>query len=428
MSKLQNIKNAYDETQFALIGTAILNKDRFYDLMEYPDDIFTYPMSNIYQAMKSLNAAEMELDIYSVTNYLKHNDDKFNTDFLLSIYEMPTVTNYRYLLESALHERNKKLVADYAKDLFARCQSRDLEYKQFLDEVINIKDIVSEQFNKKYLPLKDEMYSLHTDNGLRYFKTGIDKIDEKIVGLFQGRFYILAASPGAGKSTLARQISYRKRFLFFTLEMTKQEILANIIMQYSGIASWKILADKLTDTEKDIVVKVKKNLEDSMHFTIIDDVYDVNQIITITKSKHKRGEIDGVIIDYIQLCSGAKGENQNIKIGYISRSFKMLAQQLKIPVVGLSQFSRGSDKEDRQPELTDLRDSGSLEQDANCVIFLHTKKEDRLKDICPVNIIVAKNRGGRVGIIKDLEFRKSESRITDLEHETDYSKTSYIHN
>lgn len=416
-----------DSNQMALIGTAILNKDRFYDLLEYPEDIFTYPVSNVYKAMKALNDAEMELDLYSITNYLRHNDDKFNTDFLLSIYEMPTVTNYRYLLETALHERNKKLVSDYAKDLFARCQSRDLEYKQFLDEVVNIKDIVNEQFNKKYVPLKDEMYSLHTDNGLRYYKTGIEKIDEKIVGLFQGRFYILAASPGAGKSTLARQIAYKKRFLFFTLEMTKQEILANIIMQYSGIPSWKILADILTDIEKDIIVKIKKQLEETMHFTIIDDIFDITQIINITKSKHKRGEIDGVIIDYIQLCSGAKGENQNIKVGYISRMLKMTSQQLKIPIIGLSQFSRGSDKEDRQPELTDLRDSGSLEQDANCVIFLHTKKDERLKDICPINIIVAKNRGGRVGIIKDLVFKKSESRITDLEHETNFDKMSYTH-
>ena len=416
-----------DENQMALIGTAILNKDRFIDLMEYPDDIFTYPLSNIYQVMKSLHNSEMELDIYSITNYLKHNDDTFNTDFLLSIYQQPTVTNYRYLLETALHERNKKLVSDYATDLYKRCQTRDLSYKDFLDEVINIKDVVSEQFNKKYVPLKDEMYSLHTENGLKYYKTGIENLDEKITGLFQGRFYILAASPGAGKSTLARQISYKKRFLFFTLEMTKQEILANIIMQYSGIPSWRILTDRLSDTEKDIIVKIKKNLESTMHFTIIDDVYDINHMITIAKSKHKRGEIDGVIIDYIQLCSGAKGENQNIKIGYISRQLKMLSGQLKIPVVGLSQFSRGSDKEDRQPELTDLRDSGSLEQDANCVIFLHTKKEERLKDLCPINIIVAKNRGGRVGIIKNLIFKKAESQITSLEPESDFSKTSYIH-
>jgi len=417
-----------DETQMALIGTAILNKDRFIDLLEYPEDIFTYPMSNVYKAMRQLHDSDMELDLYSVTNYLKHNDDKFNTDFLLSIYEMPTVVNYKYLLESALHIRNKKLVSDYAKDLFSRCQSRDLEYKDFLDQVINIKDVISEQFNKKYVPLKDEMYSLHTENGLKYYKTGIDKLDEKIVGLFQGRFIIIAASPGAGKSTLARQISYKKRFLFFTLEMTKQEILANIIMQYSGIPSWKILADLLTDAERDTIVKVKKNLETTMHFTIIDDVYDINQIINITKSKHKRGEIDGVIIDYMQLCSGAKGENQNIKIGYISRQLKMLSGQLKIPVIGLSQFSRGSDKEDRQPELTDLRDSGSLEQDANCVIFLYTKKEERLKDICPVSIIVAKNRGGRVGVIKDLVFKKALSQITDLEHETNFEKMDYIHN
>jgi len=353
MDTLKNIKNSFDETQFALIGTAILNKERFFDLMEYPEDIFTYPMINVYRSMKALHENEMELDIYSITSYLQHNDDKFNTDFLLSIYQMPTVTNYRYLLETALHARNKKIISDYATDLFNRCQSRDLEYKDFLDQVVNIKDLISEQFNKKYVPLKDEMYSLHTDNGLKYYKSGIDRLDEKIVGLFQGRFIIIAASPGAGKSTLARQISYKKRFLFFTLEMTKQEILANILMQHSGIESWRILADKLTDNEKDIIVKVKKNLEQIMHFTIIDDVYDITQIINITKSKHKKGEIDGMILDYIQLCGGAKGENQNIKIGYVSRQLKMLAQQLKIPVIGLSQFSRGSDKDDRQPELTE---------------------------------------------------------------------------
>lgn len=416
-----------DETQMALIGTAILNKDRFIDLLEYPEDIFTYPMINIYRAMKSLHESEMELDIYSITNYLKHNDNKFNTDFLLSIYEMPTVVNYKHLLETALHIRNKKLVSDYAIDLFNRCQSKSLEYKDFLDELIKIKDLISEQFNKKYVPLKDEMYYLHTENGLRYYKTGIDKLDDKIVGLFQGRFTIIAASPGAGKSTLARQISYKKRFLFFTLEMTKQEILANIIMQYSGIPSWKILADLLSDEERNTIVKVKKYLEQSMHFTIIDDVYDINQIINITKSKHKRGEIDGMVLDYIQLCSGAKGESQNIKVGYISRSLKMLSGQLKIPVIGLSQFSRGSDKDDREPELTDLRDSGSLEQDANTVIFLYTKKEDRLKDVCPVCLIVAKNRGGRVGKIKDLIFKKAISQITDVEHETKFDKLSYIH-
>jgi len=417
-----------DETQMAIIGTAILNKDRFIDLLEYPEDIFTYPMINIYKAMKSLHESEMELDIYSVTKYIEHHDDKFNTDFLLSIYQMPTVVNFKYLLESALHVRNKKIVSDYATDLFNRCQSRDLEYKDFLDQVINIKDLISEQFNKRYIPLREEMYSLQAENGLRYYKTGIDKLDEKIVGLFQGRFTIIAASPGAGKSTLVRQISYKKRFLFFTLEMSKQEILSNIIMQYSGIPSWKILAEKLSDSEKDTVVKIKKNLEQSMHFTVIDDIYDITQIINITKSKHKRGEIDGMILDYIQLCSGAKGENQNIKIGNISRSLKMCAQQLKIPVIGLSQFSRGSDKDDREPELTDLRDSGSLEQDANTVIFLHTKKEDRLKDVCPVTFIVAKNRGGRVGKIKDLIFKKSLSQITDLEHETNFDKMNYIHN
>lgn len=420
-------KFTIDETQMALISTAILNKDRFFDLMEYPEDIFTYPISKIYSAMKELHNQDMEIDLYSITNYLKHTDEKFNTDFLLSIYQMPTVTNYKHLLETALHVRNKKLVSGYAIDLFNRCQSKDLEYKEFLDEVIHIKDLVSEQFNKKYVPLRDEMYSFQNEKGLRYYKTGIYKLDEKIVGLFQGRFTIIAASPGAGKSTLARQISYKKRFLFFTLEMTKQEILANIIMQYSGIPSWKILADRLSDEEKNIMSKIKKNLEQSMLFTLIDDIYDINQIITIIKSKHKKGEIDGAVIDYIQLCSGAKGESQNIKIGYISRSLKMLSGQLKIPVIGLSQLSRGSDKDDREPELTDLRDSGSLEQDANTVIFLHTKKEDRLKDICPVNLIVAKNRGGRVGKIKDLIFKKSLSMITDAEHETNFDKMNYIH-
>ena len=411
-----------DDTQKALIGTAMLNRDRFLDLLEYPEDIFTQPLIYIFRAMKQLHESDMDIDLPSVVNMTKQSDNPVDMDMLLSIYQMPTVINFKHLLETALHTRNKKIVGDYAKDLFARCQSRNLEYKDFLDEVIKIKDMVTEQFSKKYNPLRDEMYDLHSEKGLRFYRTGIEKIDDKIIGLFQGRFYIVAASPGAGKSTLARQISYRKRFLFFTLEMTKQEILANIIMQYSGIPSWKIIADKLSDEEKNTVAKVKANLKRDMQFTVIDDIFDINQIISITKSMHRRGEIDGVVIDYIQLCVGAKGENQNVRIGTISRSLKMLSNQLKIPVIGLSQLSRDGDKTNRQPELTDLRDSGSLEQDANCVIFLHTKKEERLRDKSPVTVIVAKNRGGRVGVIRDMVFRKERSMITDAEHEIDFDK------
>ncbi len=411
-----------DETQKALIGTAILNKDRFLDLLEYPEDIFTQPLIDIYRAMKQLYENGMDVDVMSLSNILKQSDTKIDPTLIVSIYQMPTVINYKHLLETALHARNKKIVGDYAKDLFVRCQSRDLKYKDFLDEVVRIKDVVSEQFSKKYVPLREEMYSFKKEGKLRFYKTGIAKFDEKIIGLFQGRFYVFAASTGSGKSTLARQITYRRRFLFFTLEMTKQEIHANVVMQHTGIPSWKIIADLLTDEERNTVVKANHYLEKSMQFTVIDDISDINQIVTIAKSMHRRGEIEGVVVDYIQLCTGAKGENQTTRVGYISRSLKMLSQELKIPVIGLSQFSRGGDKENRQPELTDLRDSGSIENDANCVIFLYTKKENRLRDKPQIDIIVAKNRGGRVGIIRDLMFYKERSMITEANQEMDFDR------
>lgn len=405
----------YVNNQYAVLITAIMHKDRFYDLLEYPEDIFTNECFKIFKAMKHLHEHSIEIDIYTLTQFFKNHYPKFNTDILINIYNQPTTIHFKYVVESLLHERNKDLVSDYAEELFKKCKSQTMEYKDFLDEVINIKDKVSEQFNKKHMPLKDEMYDLTVEKGLRYYKTGIKSLDDKIVGLFQGRFIIIAASPGSGKSTLARQISYKRRFLFFSLEMTKHEILANQIMQLCGIESWKILVDKLDESEKNTIAKVKAQLEKEMMFTVIDEVYDIHDILTITKAKHKRGEIDGVIIDYIQLVNGAKGDNQNLKIAFISRSLKQLAQQLKIPVIGLSQFSRESDKNDRPPELTDLRDSGSLEQDANMVIFLYTKKADRLGLTPPIQLIVAKNRGGKVGAIKDLVFKKAESRIAEIE-------------
>src|SRR5690606_27438637 len=122
--------------------------------------------------------------------------------------------------------------------------------------------------------------------------------------------------------------------------------------------------------EKESIQKVVSMARDRVKMLVMDDVFDIHEIINLIKYKKRRGEIDGAVLDYIQLCSGAKGENQNIRTGYITRMLKQTAQKENIPIIALSQLNRENDKNDRQPELTDLRDSGSIEQDANQIIFI----------------------------------------------------------
>lgn len=257
-----------------------------------------------------------------------------------------------------------------------------------------------------------------------YIKTNIEKLDEIIRGLFNTQLIIIAARPGKGKSSLALQIAenIKDNVLYFSLEMNRREMYARILSRYSEVESWKIMAKKLNDDEMKRVMGAHSKISPGIKIKLFDKISDINLIINEIKRSARKGKLKASFIDYLQLMKGSKGENQNLRIGNITGQLKNLAMELETPIVLLSQLSRGNEKESREPQLSDLRESGNIEQDADVVIFIHDGE-----------FIIAKNRNGKTGkfsIDFEKQFFRFESKYNKIENE-DYSYQSrmeYIHN
>lgn len=241
-------------------------------------------------------------------------------------------------------------------------------------------------------------------------KVGISDFDNFLGGLNNSDLFILAARPGVGKTSFALNIAYnialssqynpRKSVVFFSLEMSKEQLARRIISTACKIESEKLRLGKLDARDWEELLRVwRSNLRD-MNFYI-----DETGNITALDMKSKLRKVQNlglVVIDYLQLMSSATGssrDNRVQEISAITRSLKLMAKELNVPVILLSQLSRGIEKrEDPTPQLSDLRESGSIEQDADVVVFLardYYEKDAAKKNICQVH--VAKNRHGSVG-------------------------------
>ena len=243
-------------------------------------------------------------------------------------------------------------------------------------------------------------------------KVGISDFDNFLGGLNNSDLFILAARPGVGKTSFALNIAYnvalssqynpRKSVVFFSLEMSKEQLVRRIISTSCKIESEKLRLGKLDANDWHELLRVwKTNLRDLNFF--IDETGNITALDMKSKL-HKVPNLGLVVIDYLQLMSSATGaakDNRVQEISAITRSLKMMAKELNVPVILLSQLSRGIEKrDDKTPQLSDLRESGSIEQDADVIVFLerdYYEKDASKKNNCIVHI--SKNRHGSVGKI-----------------------------
>lgn len=243
--------------------------------------------------------------------------------------------------------------------------------------------------------------------------TGFSKLDRFLKGLWPGQLCIIGARPGVGKSAFALHLAATaaqsgKRVLFFSLEMTADEIAERLIARNSTAT-----LDTLIDGTKDVqrvreIGDVCKSLS-SLPLTICDQP-DIS-IAQVRAKARMLPDLSMIIVDYLGLMQTQRRDNRNLELGELSRSLKNLASELKIPIVALSQLNRGTD-ETEQPSLRSLRDSGELEQDAGKIILLWNI--DRTTDT--VGVSVAKNRRGATGIVQ-MHFDGSHMRFYELESE-----------
>ena len=275
----------------------------------------------------------------------------------------------------------------------------------------------------------DRIEELHKNKGaLRGLKTGFRDLDNKTAGLQKGDLVIIGARPSMGKTTLAQNLAYniadinRKGVLFFSMEMAANEIIDRMISDVSGVDNWKMRTGNLTDEE---FTKIGEALSEMDEIPIyIDDTSSMTVVELRNKARRAMHDhqIGVIIVDYLQLISGSdryKG-NRVQEVTEISRGLKILARELEIPVVALAQLSRNvTGRENPRPVLSDLRESGSIEQDADLVILMHS--DDYYKSNDPdyerthiTELIIAKHRHGAIGTI-ELYFHPELLRFMSLD-------------
>lgn len=277
---------------------------------------------------------------------------------------------------------------------------------------VHIEDLISaingkaKQRGLKHIAeIVDDVISDLTSDRNRYIKSGFKALDRIITGFFNKDFIILAARPSVGKTALAANIAYNVAsagypVAFFSLEMSERGIVERALATYSGLNLEKIRSGLVYDPEwpkLTVAAGVVKHLP-----IFIDDRGGVSIERMHAEAKEWKREHNGkmIIVDYLQLAKGS-GSTNNERVSKISSGLKEMAKDLDMPVIALSQLNRNlKDRANKRPELSDLRDSGALEQDADLIMFLHREDyyaNERL-DKAPVELIIAKQRGGNVGV------------------------------
>ncbi len=285
---------------------------------------------------------------------------------------------------------------------------------------------IREILNNRY----EEFAAIHADPELvqrNMISTGYKSFDEKLGGFKRGDLIIVAARPSMGKTAIAlnfaQNVAKKNRHVaIFSLEMSKEQLTDRLIAAAMAVDSWKLQKGKLTEDE---FARMGDALETLSHSKIYLDDSPAGEGLTSIKSKARRlkmeSGLDLIVIDYLQLMSNGNSLNRVQEVSEISRGLKSLARELDVPVIALSQLSRQLEsRPDKRPVMSDLRESGSIEQDADIIAMLY--RDDYYNEFSETpgvtNVLIRKNRNGPIGQV-DLKFEKSQQKFYEIERAVD---------
>ncbi len=301
-------------------------------------------------------------------------------------------------------------------------------YPDKMENVLNTLADLQEPEQKGLVDLKTNLSGFLNEldrrqdlKGMDGLATGFEKLDERINGLKAGNLVIVAGRPAMGKTTFALNISDKaamndKTVLFFSREMSSSELIDKSMSNISGVSLKSIKTGTLNESEWPMLTQALTNFQNKKLF-IDESSRTVQQISIVAKKKKMRDGLDLIVIDYLQLMDGI-GENRTAQIGSITRGLKSLAKELEIPIILLSQLSRKvEERQDKRPMMSDLRDSGEIEQDADIIMFVYRDEvyyEDDPMNKGVVEILISKFRNGEIGK-EFLGADLSKSRFFDMQ-------------
>ncbi|MFH1413193.1 MAG: replicative DNA helicase [bacterium] len=423
------------EAEVSVLGSLLIDKDAIIKVADIvkPDDFYKDSHVHIFDAMRELYNKHEPIDILTITSKLEEKDKLESVggrSYIASLANaVGTASNITYYANIVQRKSTLRKLISAAAQISELGYEEDEEIDKILDQAEQKLFSVSKDYLKQsFIPIDDLLTSafdrideLHKQSGkLRGLSTGFIDMDNLLAGLQKSDLIILAARPSVGKTSLAldiaRQAAVKNKVPvgIFSLEMSKEQLVDRLLCAQANVSLWKMRTGRLSDTESDDdFSKIGQAMGDLSEAPIyIDDSAGCNIMEIRTKARRLQMEkgLGLLVIDYLQLMEG-RGKYQDNRvqeISEISRSLKIIARELDIPVLALSQLSRAVEQmKPAIPKLSHLRESGSIEQDADVVMFIYRKSSDRsyrIEDLTEsekalAEIYVAKHRNGPVGKI-----------------------------
>jgi len=423
----------------SVLGAILLDKDAVVDVAEFlkPDHFYDERHGKIYQAMLSLFEHHEPIDTVTVVSELKKSGDLKHmggASFVNDLLNVVPTSAHAEKYGRIIHELSiKRTLIESAAQISELAFQEEGDAQEILNEAESKIFAIAEHATKRdFIAIKDALASsfdrldeLHKRaGGLRGVPTGFTDLDMRLAGLQESNLIILAARPGTGKTAMvlniAQHICVKEKIPvgMFSLEMSKEELVDRLLVSQADIDAWRLKTGKLSDDDFTKLSEAMGELAEAPFF--IDDTPGISLMEMRTKARRLQMEhgVKLIIIDYLQLADpGRRYDSRVQEVSIISQGFKNLARELRLPVLACSQLSRAVEaRGTRIPELSDLRESGSIEQDADVVMFLYREEGDQNQwgEQIPTKLRIAKHRNGPLAEIS-LMFRGDRIRFYSIE-------------
>ena len=429
------------EAEKSLLGAILLSDDVIAEVLTLlkPSDFYEKRHQVIFQAMSDLYDQHRPIDLRTLTAELKTRKELKEiggASYLVDLSNFVPVAShakaYAEIVEKAATRRkliragNNIAEKAYADDANVDDLVGDAERELFevSDKIVKSDYVAMDQLLADAM---ERIAELQKNKGaLRGLKTGFADLDKKTAGFQKGDLIIIGARPAMGKTTFAQNLAYnianinKRGVLFFSMEMAANEIVDRMISDIADVDNWRMRTGNLTDEEFSRIGDALAEIDELPIY--IDDTSAMTMAEVRNKARRAAHDHDigVVILDYLQLMTGSNryAGNRVQELTEISRGLKVLARELEIPVIALAQLSRTvTGRDDPRPVLSDIRDSGSIEQDADLVMFLHRPdyyKKPEEEDTNITELLIRKHRHGAIGLI-ELYFDGEKSRFMSLD-------------
>ncbi len=416
------------EAEMSVLGVAFLDDKLISKIVEEVNEDMFYDDRNkkLFQAIKSLHEQSIAIDVTTISDELdktKNFSAVGGIEYLTEVIDsVATAANLDYYINIIKEKAIVRNLINTATDIVTEAYEEEDNVTSLLDTAEkNILDVVRSRQTSEFVPISEALrsaqeqleYLAQNKSTISGLETGFIDLDKATSGLHEGEMIVIAARPGMGKTAFALNIAThaamttKKAIAIFNLEMSKEQLVNRMLSALGGIEGKKLQNGQMMQTDWKKYNEAMSQLADTNMY--IEDNAGITSSDIRAKCRRLASKPEGlglVIIDYLQLLTlgGKRPDSRQQEVSDISRSIKTMAMELKVPVIALAQLSRNAEKrENNEPMLADLRESGSIEQDADIVMFINRKDYYKAKeqlgknDNAETDIIIAKHRKGGTG-------------------------------